>query len=65
MVYSKLSHAIKDMLGDAKHTGEETLSIIKKKQMGMFILKLTIGWYTDAGTHYRRRNCGSSKVAYL
>ncbi|PBK60945.1 hypothetical protein ARMSODRAFT_981858 [Armillaria solidipes] len=33
LVYSKLSHAIKDMLGDAKHTGEETLSIIKKKQM--------------------------------
>ncbi|KAK0184072.1 hypothetical protein F5146DRAFT_330864 [Armillaria mellea] len=27
----KLSHAIKDMLGDAKHTGEETLHIIKKQ----------------------------------
>ncbi|KAK0215962.1 hypothetical protein EDD85DRAFT_894851 [Armillaria nabsnona] len=29
----KLSHAIKDMLGDSKRTAEETLGIIKKQQM--------------------------------
>ncbi|PBK81242.1 hypothetical protein ARMGADRAFT_813825 [Armillaria gallica] len=29
----KLSHAIKDMLGDSKRTTEETLGIIKKQQM--------------------------------
>ena len=40
MVYSKLSHAIKDMLGDSKHTAEETLGIIKKQKMGMFIPKI-------------------------
>ncbi|PBK85113.1 hypothetical protein ARMGADRAFT_1067102 [Armillaria gallica] len=29
----KLSHAIKDMLGDSKRTAEETLGIMKKQQM--------------------------------
>ncbi|KAK0186914.1 hypothetical protein F5146DRAFT_1141756 [Armillaria mellea] len=47
----KLSHAIKDMLGDVKHTGEETLHIIKKKQMDEETAEV-VKWLTSGTVDY-------------
>ncbi|KAK0187403.1 hypothetical protein F5146DRAFT_1210125 [Armillaria mellea] len=47
----KLSNAIKDMLDDVKHTGEETLSIFKKKQMDEETVEV-VKWLTSDTVDY-------------
>ncbi|KAK0472441.1 hypothetical protein IW261DRAFT_1570795 [Armillaria novae-zelandiae] len=48
---TKLTHAIKGMLGDVKRTGEETLGIIKKKQMDEEATEV-LKWLTSGTVDY-------------